>query len=100
MGGLPLGFSASKLENRSGLDLCILGVLLEMSQVISFADVVEAADRLSSDEQLELISILKRRMAEAGRARILRDIAEGREEFARGECPIVSVDELMREILE
>lgn len=71
-----------------------------MSQVITFADVVDAADRLSPDEQLELISILKRRMVEAGRARILRDIAEGREEFARGECSAMTVDEIMREILE
>jgi len=61
---------------------------------------VEAADRLSSDEQLELISILKRRMAEAGRARVVRDVAESEAEFARGECQPVSVDEIMREILE
>lgn len=71
-----------------------------MSQVITFADVVDAADRLSPDEQLELISILKRRMVEAGRARILRDVAESEAEFARGECRPATVDEIMREILE
>jgi hypothetical protein len=71
-----------------------------MSQVITFADVVEAADRLSSDEQLELIAILKHRLAEEGRARVLRDVAESEAEFARGECRPVTVDELMREVLE
>jgi hypothetical protein len=71
-----------------------------MSQVITCADVVEAADRLSLDEQLELIKILKQRLAEAGHARILSEVAQSREEYARGEYKIVTPDELMREILE
>jgi hypothetical protein len=61
---------------------------------------VDAADRLSPDEQLELISILKRRVAEAGRARIIREIAQSREEYARGDYKVIAPDEFMREILE
>jgi hypothetical protein len=71
-----------------------------MSQVTTFADVVDAADRLSADEQFELIAILRRRLATEGRARILRDIAEAEAEYARGECRPTTVDEIMREILE
>ncbi len=71
-----------------------------MSQEMPFAEVLEAADHLSFDEQQELVVILNHRLAEAGRARVVRDVAESEAEFARGECQQVSVDELMREILE
>ena len=71
-----------------------------MPQSMPFADVLEAADHLSDDEQLELIAILNRRLAEAGRARLVREVAQSRNEYARGEHKVVTPDELMREILE
>ena len=71
-----------------------------MPQSMPFADVLEAADHLSEDEQLELIAILNRRLAEACRARLIREVAQSRKEHARGEYKAVTPDELMREILE
>jgi hypothetical protein len=44
----------------------------------TFADVVDAANKLSADEQESLLRILRRRIAERNRARLTADIAEAR----------------------
>ena len=70
-----------------------------MSQTMPiFADVVDAADRLTSEEKEELIAILRRRLAEEGRRRVLADIEESRREFAAGLVKPVTAEELIREI--
>lgn len=66
----------------------------------TFAEVVEAADQLSEDEQEELIAILRRRLIDAGRKRIIADVQQSRREFKAGLCRPVTPAELMREILE
>ena len=71
-----------------------------MSIAMPFGDVIEAADQLSQDEQYELIGILNRRLAQAGRQQLATDIAEARREFAEGRCIPVTPEELMREILK
>lgn len=71
-----------------------------MSQVLSFGEVLEAADHLSPAEQEELIAILHRRLAQAGRQRLIADVQEARQEFAEGRCLPATPDELMREILK
>ena len=50
----------------------------------TFSEIVEAADRLSVDEQETLIEILQRRIADRNRARLVRDVEEARDEFSRG----------------
>jgi len=65
-----------------------------------FGDVLEAADHLSLEEQQELIAILQRRLAEAGRQRLIAEVQEARQAFAAGQCRPVTAEELMREILE
>jgi len=67
--------------------------------VTSFSDALDAVERLTADEQEELTEIIRRRLAQRGHQRILRDIEEAREELKAGLCKVVSVDELMREIL-
>jgi hypothetical protein len=62
-----------------------------------FSDVVEAADRLSTEEQEELLEILRRRLAERRRAALVREVQEGRAEFAAGQARTTSVDEIMDE---
>ncbi len=71
-----------------------------MNQVLPFGEVLEAADRLSRDEQEELIAILNRRLAQAARQRLAAEVAEARREFAEGRCSPATPDELMREILK
>jgi len=71
-----------------------------MTQLTPFGEVLEAADRLTLDEQEELIAILHRRLAQAARQRLVADVQEARQEFAEGRCSPATPDELMREILK
>lgn len=70
-----------------------------MIPVLPFGDVVEAADRLSSEEQQALVDILHRRLAQAGRQRLAKEVQEARREFAEGQCQAATGEEIMREIL-
>ncbi len=69
-----------------------------MIPTLPFGEVLDAADRLSADEQEELIAVLRRRLAAQGRKRVIADVEESRKEFLAGGCRSVTVDELMREI--
>lgn len=71
-----------------------------MSQTLPFNEVVEAADGLSPEEQVELVAILQRRLAEAGRRRVAAEVAEARREFAAGNCAAMSPPELIQEMLK
>ena len=68
-----------------------------MSQVLAFGDVLEAADQLSAEDQHELIAILQRRLADAGRERLLANINQARREFAAGLCKPMTAAEIVRE---
>lgn len=71
-----------------------------MSQVLPFSEVLEAADHLTQDEQLELVAILNRRLAQAGRVQVIADVQDARKEFLGGKCNATTSDEIMREILK
>ena len=64
----------------------------------TFADVVDAADRLSADEQESLLEILRRRIAERNRAKLADDVAEARAEFATGRARSATVQQIMDEV--
>ncbi len=69
-----------------------------MDQPLRFADVLDAVDALSADEQLALVDIVGHRLAEEGRKRVVASIHEARREYAEGHCRPATVDELMNEI--
>jgi hypothetical protein len=64
-----------------------------------FAEVLEAVDQLTSEEQETLVAIVLRRISERGRKRLAADVQEARREFEEGLCRPSSADELMDEIL-
>jgi hypothetical protein len=64
-----------------------------------FHVVVEAADRLTLEEQETLVTVLNRRLADRRRAELARDIREAQREFERGTLRPTSPDEIMKEIL-
>lgn len=70
-----------------------------MANSISFGEVVEAADKLSLEEQETLVDILHRRMIEQRRDELVKDIQKAQREFNNGQCEPASPDELMKEIL-
>ena len=69
-----------------------------MSSVMALDEVLDAAERLPLDAQEELVAILRKRLAERGRERIVNDILEARQEFAAGKCRPATPDEILREI--
>jgi len=71
-----------------------------MTQVLSFGEVLEAADHLSQDEQEQLIAVLHHRLAQAARQRLIAEVHEARQQFAEGRCLPATADELMREIMK
>jgi hypothetical protein len=68
-----------------------------MSEQTAFADALEAAERLDSEEQAELVAILSRRLAERGRQRVAATVEQARREFAAGQCRPMSASEILRE---
>jgi hypothetical protein len=70
-----------------------------MEAVMTFGQILEAADGLPLDEQETLVDILRKRIVEQRRERIVRDIRSAEQEFKAGRCRRVTPDELMAEIL-
>lgn len=64
----------------------------------TFAEIVDAADQLTVEEQESLVDILSRRIAEARRAELVRDVNEARNEHRRGGTAKAAVADIMDEI--
>jgi hypothetical protein len=65
---------------------------------MTFSDIVDAADSLSVDEQQTLVEILRRRIAERNRERLLHDVQEARREFGNNQTSPTSVKAIMDEV--
>ncbi len=76
----------------------VRAVVQQEDSVMVFSDIVDAAEGLSPDEQLALVGILQRRIAEKNRQAMLQDIAESREAFDKGDCQSATAREIMDEI--
>lgn len=70
-----------------------------MERSVSFAEVLEAVDKLSGEDQEALVEIVRRRTAELGRKRVAAEASEAQHEFAEGHCRPATPGELMGEIL-
>ncbi|WP_159788639.1 hypothetical protein [Sodalinema gerasimenkoae] len=65
----------------------------------NFADILDSADRLSVEEQEDLIRILQNRLRDRNRAERIRDVRDAENEFLEGKCRPVTPQQLMEEIL-
>jgi hypothetical protein len=63
-----------------------------------FHVVVDAADRLTVEEQETLVEVLHRRLAVRRRVELAADIRAGQREFERGALRPTPPDEIMKEI--
>jgi hypothetical protein len=70
-----------------------------MEQSISFGEVLEAVDKLSTDEQQVLLDIVSHRLADSSRKKIASEIQESRKEFSEGQCKPASPQQIMDDIL-
>jgi hypothetical protein len=66
---------------------------------MSFSEILEAADQLTLDEQVELSEILYKRAVGARRDKILSDIKEARVEYQSGLLHPQTAQEIMDEIM-
>jgi len=64
-----------------------------------FHVVVDAADRLSPEEQETLIAVLNRRLVARRRAELAADVREAQKEFERGALRPTTPEKIMKEIL-
>lgn len=69
-----------------------------MAHVMLFGEVLEAVDQLSLGEKEALIDVLNRRIIEARRDELARDIEEANREFQEGRASPTTPDDLMQEI--
>ena len=60
---------------------------------------MEAADRLTVEEQETLVEVLHRRLADRRRAALAADISAGQREFERGALHPTTPEEILKEIL-
>ncbi|HZK79700.1 MAG TPA: hypothetical protein VFC46_01505 [Humisphaera sp.] len=69
-----------------------------MHDTTTFDEVLEAIEHLPEEQQADLVDLVRRRLAERGRERIIADAREARAEHAAGKTRPMSVEDLMREI--
>jgi hypothetical protein len=70
-----------------------------MKKVITFEEVLEAADRLSLEEQGAIIDILRRRLIDQRHQEIVQEVHEARKEYQEGRCRQASTQEIINDIL-
>lgn len=66
----------------------------------NFQEALDMVESLPEYQQEDLIEIVHRRLIEQRRNKIAEGINEAREEYARGEVKIGSIDDLMKELSE
>jgi sirohydrochlorin ferrochelatase len=71
-----------------------------MTHVETFDQVLDAIEHLPEDQQADIIDVVRRRLAERGRRRVIADVKAARLEHAAGKSREASVDEIMKEIEE
>jgi hypothetical protein len=64
----------------------------------TFDGILDAIEHLPVDAQADLFDLLRRRLAERGRQRVIDDVREARSEYHSNLATPVTVDDLMREI--
>ena len=70
-----------------------------MENALPFGEVLDAADKLTLEEQETLVDFLSRRLIEYRRSELAREIHDADQEFQSGGCRVVSPQELIQEIL-
>ncbi len=68
-----------------------------MSQQTTLDEVLDAAEKLDAEAQTELVAVLSRRLAERGRERVAATVAQARNEFAAGQCQVMSATKIVNE---
>ena len=65
---------------------------------IRFDELIEAVEDLPEEAQAELVEVIRRRLAERGRQRVVEEVQQARREFAEGKCSETTPEDVLREI--
>ena len=65
----------------------------------SFQKAIEAVERLSVEDQIALIEIIRQHMIEERRNELARDVAEARAAYDRGDVTRGTAEDLMKDLL-
>jgi len=71
----------------------------EWGTQMSFAELLDAADHLSLEEQADLVEILTRRISERRRDELAEEVREARADYAAGRCSPSSSSAILKNIL-
>jgi hypothetical protein len=69
-----------------------------MSQTIQFGQILEMIEHLSTDEQNDLISIIRHRQIEKRREEIAQNIDRARQDYQQGKVFRGNVDDIIAEL--
>ena len=69
-----------------------------MQAITTFDEVLDAIEHLPTDQQADLIEVMRLRLAVRGRKQIVEDLREAQIDHALRRTRTASVDEIMREI--
>jgi uncharacterized protein (UPF0248 family) len=69
-----------------------------MLDAATFDEVLDAIEHLPEEQRTDLIDVVRHRIAERGRQRILADARDARVEHAAGKTRAMSIEDLMGEI--
>lgn len=64
-----------------------------------FAEVLDAADQLSLDEQVTLVDVLNRRLVERRRDQLAEEIQQARREYAASQCKPATPEQIFKDLL-
>ena len=73
--------------------------MVKKTEPKSFGEILEAADKLSLQEQEALIDVLSRRAADRRRDQLARDVRKARKEFKEGKTRPATPDDILSEVL-
>lgn len=69
-----------------------------MIRKLPFDELVDAVDALSADDQKELLHLIRCRLAERERHRVVADVGQARTEIANGQARLLNLAELFRDL--
>jgi hypothetical protein len=70
-----------------------------METPLSFGEILDAADKLSLDDQVELIRVLRHRVAEHRRDLLAEEIEQARREFKVGQCQPMPPADILKAVV-
>ena len=65
---------------------------------VTFDEALDTVESLPPDDQLLLVDVIRRRLTDYRRRRLVAEVAEAEAAYERGEVRRGSIDDLMREL--